>query len=230
MPESRFIVITGVSRGLGRAMTNGFIQAGQKVAGCARSEIAIEDLERQFGSPHRFEIVDVSDHQQVEKWSTTMLEEIGPPDILINCAAVINKNAPLWEVPSNEFSHVIDVNIKGVHNTIRHFVPPMIQRGSGIIVNFSSYWGRSTSSDVATYCATKWAMEGLSRGLADDLPVGMASVAFNPGIIHTDMLESCFSQGAASYPNPIQWAEAAVPYILGFGPQDNGQAVTVPGF
>jgi NAD(P)-dependent dehydrogenase (short-subunit alcohol dehydrogenase family) len=230
MPDSRFIVITGASRGLGRAMTDGFIDAGQTVVGCARSNEAVAELGNQFGPPHRFEVVDVSDHQQVGKWTTSILEEFGPPDILINSAAVINKNAPLWQVSPDEFSRVVDINIKGVHNTIYHLVPSMIQRGSGVIVNFSSYWGRSTSSDVAAYCTTKWAIEGLSRGLADDLPNGMASVAFNPGVIHTEMLESCFAEGAASYPSPQQWAEVAVPYILELGPEDNGQAVTVPGF
>jgi NAD(P)-dependent dehydrogenase (short-subunit alcohol dehydrogenase family) len=230
MPDSRFIVITGASRGLGRAMTDGFISAGQTVVGCARSNEAVAELGKHFGPPHRFEAVDVSDHQQVKKWTASILEEFGPPDILINSAAVINNNAPLWQVSPDEFSRIVDINIKGVHNTIYHLVPSMIQRGSGVIVNFSSYWGRSTSSDVAAYCTTKWAIEGLSRGLADDLPIGMASVAFNPGVVHTDMLESCFAEGAASYPSPQQWAEAAVPYILELGPEDNGQAVTVPGF
>jgi NADP-dependent 3-hydroxy acid dehydrogenase YdfG len=61
---------------------------------------------------------------------------------------------------------LIDVNIKGVANVIRYFVPAMIERGSGVIVNFSSYWGRSTAAEVAPYCATKWAIEGLTRALA----------------------------------------------------------------
>ena len=230
MPEKRFIVITGVSRGLGRAMTEGFINAGHTVAGCARSKEAIAALQKQIESPNRFDVVDVTDHQQVEAWATSLLDKLGPPDILINSAAMINRNAPLWEISPGEFSNIVDVNIKGVHNAICQFVPAMVQRGSGLVVNFSSYWGRSTSSDVAAYCATKWAIEGLSRGLADDLPSGVASIALNPGVIHTDMLESCFAESARSYPSPEQWAAAAVPYILGLGSEDNGQAVTVPGF
>ena len=230
MSESRFIVVTGVSRGLGKAMAEAFVAAGHRVAGCARSSESIETLQNQLGSPHRFDVVDVSDSRQVETWATSLLSEIGPPELLINSAATINKNAPLWTVEPNEFSRVIDVNIKGVHNTIYHLVPSMVKTGRGVVVNFSSYWGRSTSSDVAPYCATKWAVEGLSRGLADDLPSGLASVALNPGVIHTEMLASCFGDGAASYPAPDKWAAAAVPFILGFGPGDNGTSVTVPGF
>jgi NAD(P)-dependent dehydrogenase (short-subunit alcohol dehydrogenase family) len=219
-----------VSRGLGRAMVERFNQAGHTVAGCARSSRSIAELEKRFGPPHRFDVVDVSQHQQVGTWAASLLKEMGPPDILINSAAIINTNAPLWAVPPAEFSDVVDVNIKGVHNTIHHLVPSMIERGSGVIINFSSYWGRSTSSEVAAYCTTKWAIEGLSRGLADDLPNGLAAVALNPGIIHTDMLESCFAQHAESYPRPEQWAEVAVPYILRLGTKDNGQALTVPGY
>ena len=131
-------------------------------------------------------------------------------------------------MPVAEFDAVIDINIKGTVNVIRHFLPRMLERGSGVIVNFSSGWGRSTSSDVAPYCATKWAIEGLTRALAQELPHGMAAVPLNPGIIDTDMLRTCFGSGAGSYPNAQQWAEKAVPFLLGLGPKDNGKALTAP--
>lgn len=211
-------------------MVNAFVHDGHTVAGCARTAERMQQLSRQFGTPHRFDPVDLADGSQVSKWAQDVLTEMGPPDFLINAAAIINQNAPLWQVPAAEFSSLVDINVKGVFHTIRNFVPAMTKRGRGVIVNFSSYWGRSTSSDVAAYCASKWAIEGLSRGLADDLPAGLASVAFNPGIIHTEMLTRCFGAGAAAYPSPEKWAEVAVPFILGLGPQDNGKAVTVPGF
>src|SRR5262249_6905750 len=110
---------------------------------------------------------------------------------------------------------------------LRCFLPAMIERGSGIIVNFSSGWGRSTSAEVAPYCATKWAMEGLTRALAQELPQGMAAVPLNPGIIDTDMLRSCFGRSAGDYPTAEEWAEYAVPFLLQLGPKDNGKALTV---
>ena len=222
--------ITGVSRGLGRAMSEGFAKQGHTVVGCARSTEAISSLQSELGSPHRFDVVDVADANHVQRWAEQTLAESGPPDFLINCAAVMNENAPLWEMSEQDFSAIVDVNIKGVFHTIKHFVPAMKELGRGVIVNFSSYWGRSTSSDVAAYCSTKWAIEGLSRGLADDLPDGMASVAFNPGVIHTAMLQTCFGESAASYPGPDQWAKAAVPFILELSAANNGQSVTVPGY
>jgi NAD(P)-dependent dehydrogenase (short-subunit alcohol dehydrogenase family) len=122
----------------------------------------------------------------------------------------------------------MDVNIKGVANVIRHFVPAMIGRGSGVIVNFSSGWGRSVSADVGPYCATKWAIEGLTQALAEELPKGLAAVPLNPGVINTEMLRSCFGGSAESFPTPDQWAKSAVPFLLKLGAKDNGRSLTAP--
>jgi NAD(P)-dependent dehydrogenase (short-subunit alcohol dehydrogenase family) len=103
-----------------------------------------------------------------------------------------------------------------------------VARKQGVIVNFSSGWGRSTSPEVAPYCASKWAIEGLTQALAQELPPGMAAVPLNPGIIDTDMLRSCFGEGAAGYPSPEEWAQVAVPFLLGLGSKDNGKPLTVP--
>ncbi|MFV2070351.1 MAG: SDR family oxidoreductase, partial [Pirellulales bacterium] len=161
MPK-RLIVLTGTSRGLGRAMTARFVERGHLVAGCCRSADAVTDLRQTYAEPNRFDVVDVADDDAVRGWAELLLADWGVPDLLINNAALINANAPLWRVPSEEFSRLVDVNVKGVYHTIRHFVPAMIERGSGVVVNISSSWGRSTAPDVAPYCASKWAVEGLT--------------------------------------------------------------------
>ncbi|MBH8563989.1 SDR family NAD(P)-dependent oxidoreductase [Nostoc sp. CENA67] len=222
------IVITGISRGLGYAMAEQFIHQGHTVYGCVRSEIAVEKLRQQFGSPHDFAVVDVTNEQQVQTWAQHLLSQYQPPDLLINNAAIINYLAPLWEVPTEEFSQLIDINIKGVFHVIRHFVPAMVANKHGIIVNFSSGWGRSTSPEVAPYCASKWAIEGLTRSLAQELPPGMAAVPLNPGIINTDMLQIGFGKEAADYPSASEWVKKAVPFILQLQPTDNGVPVSVP--
>ncbi len=223
----KLVLITGVTRGLGRAMAEEFIRLGHTVLGCGRNPGAIAALQAQYGLPHRFEVVDVADDHQVAVWAERLLACLGPPDLLVNNAALINRNAPLWEVPAEAFSALIDVNIKGVANVIRHFVPAMVARGRGVIVNFSSGWGRSTDAQVAPYCASKWAMEGLTRALAQELPPGMAAIPLSPGIIDTDMLRSCFGGQAGDYVKPQAWAKIAVPYLLNLGPQDNGLSLTV---
>jgi NAD(P)-dependent dehydrogenase (short-subunit alcohol dehydrogenase family) len=225
---TRRILITGIGRGLGLAMTQKFIELGHTVIGCSRQKQHVDPLAKRFGPPHRFAAVDVTDDKAVGQWAKSVLAEIGPPDLLLNNAAAINENAPLWNVPPKEFSRVIDVNIKGIYNIIRHFVPPMIAQGRGVIVNFSSGWGRSTSPEVAPYCATKYAVEGLTMALAQELPSGMCAVPLNPGIINTDMLQSCFGENADSYPTPQAWAEKAVPFLLKIGARDNGRQLTAP--
>jgi NAD(P)-dependent dehydrogenase (short-subunit alcohol dehydrogenase family) len=222
------IVLTGASRGLGRAMAAGFIAAGHTVIGCGTKLDLVNELRAQWGAPHRFDTVDVASDNEVRTWAALVLQD-GPPDLLVNNAAVINPNAPLWQISVEDFDRVIDINIKGVANVIRHFVPAMVRRKKGVIVNFSSGWGRSVSPEVAPYCATKWAIEGLTQALAEELPAGMAAIPLNPGIINTDMLQSGFGAAASSYPSPERWAKKAVPFILRFGADDNGQPLTVPG-
>lgn len=77
----KHIVITGVTRGLGRAMLDELAARGHSIAGCGRSEAAIEKLRRQFAAPHRFATVDVADDMQVGQWARHVLTTMGPPDI-----------------------------------------------------------------------------------------------------------------------------------------------------
>ena len=226
--NQKTILITGVSRGLGRAMTEEFIRLGHVVIGCGRSEKEIAQLQKQFPAPNDFSVVDVADDSQIDAWAMRVLQSHAAPDLLLNNAALINRNAKLWEVPAQEFSDVIDVNITGVVNVIRHFVPAMVVRRAGVIVNFSSGWGRSTDAEVAPYCATKWAIEGLTQALAQELPPGLAAVPLNPGIINTAMLQSCFAGGATNYPAPREWAKTAAPFLLKINSADNGKQLTVP--
>ncbi len=106
-----------------------------------RSSAAVAGLRKRFAASHDFVVVDVSQDAQVGAWAARLLADFGPPDLLLDNAALINANAPLWQVPPDEFSRVINVNVKGTYYVMRHFVPAMIQRGSGVIVNFSSGWG-----------------------------------------------------------------------------------------
>lgn len=225
----RTVVITGATRGLGRAMAGGLIARGHLVLGCGRSAERVAALRDEHPSPNEFDAVDVTDREAVGRWARRLIADHGPPDLLVNNAAIINANATLWEVPADEFDRVIDVNVKGLVNVIRAFAPAMVARGSGVFVNFSSYWGRSVAPEVAPYCATKWAVEGLTQAMARELPEGMAAVAFNPGVIDTAMLRSTFAEGAARYLSPDRWADKAVPFLLELGPEHNGKGVTAPG-
>jgi NAD(P)-dependent dehydrogenase (short-subunit alcohol dehydrogenase family) len=224
------IVITGVTRGLGLALAEEFIRSGHTVIGCGRKAEAILELRFSHSAPHTFDVVDVSDATKVELWSDRMIGVHGAPDVLINNAGLMNHPAPLWKVPPAEFARIVNVNITGVANVIRGFVPAMIAAKKGVIVNLSSGWGRSVSAEVAPYCASKWAIEGLTKALAEELPEGMAAIPLNPGVIDTDMLRQAWSDGASGYQKAGAWAKTAAPFILKLGPAHNGKSLSVGGF
>lgn len=225
---TRSIVITGVTSGIGRALAVRLAAMGHRVAGCGRRAALVDELSAELGGDHDIAVCDVADDAAVGDWAARTLDRFGPPDLLLNNAATINRNAPLWEVPPEEFSTVVDVNVKGVYHVIRHFLPAMAGRVSGVIVNVSSGWGRSTAPDVGPYCTTKHAIEGLTSALADEIPAGLATVSFSPGVVDTAMLRSCWGDSAAHSPKPDEWAERAVPFLLSIGPDDNGRALTAP--
>ena len=226
--STRIIVITGATRGLGRALVEQFVPLGHRIFGCGRSAHHVQDLKKEFPSAD-FTAVDVTDAAGVEQWARHVIATAGDPDLLINNAAVMNPVKPLWEISQADFDRVIDINIKGVANVLRAFVPAMVKRKTGVIVNLSSGWGRSTSPEVAPYCATKYAIEGLTKSLAQELPNGLAAIPLNPGVIDTDMLREAWGDGASSYPSAEKWAKKAAPFLLGLSASDNGKSLTAPG-
>lgn len=227
LSRSRVVVITGVTRGLGRALVDEFIRLGHRVFGCARTSDQIEALRREYPG-HDFQSVDVSSDILVKNWADRIVSEHCPPNILVNNAAVLNHRANLWDIGDRDFSEVIDVNIKGIANTVRYFTPSMISRGQGVIVNLTSRWGNYTERKMAPYCATKWAVVAISRVLAEELkPSGVAVVGLNPGVVKTAMLDRYLGEddplATSPYPAPAEWAKCAVPLILSLRLKDTGK-------
>ena len=221
------IWLTGCTAGLGRALVKEFSALGHTLVGCGRNEIVLQKLRNTYPDNHFF-AADVSSDESVREFCDQALLATGEPELLINNAATINDPAPLWEVPAEEFDSLTATNINGVANILRHSLPSMIAKNKGIIVNLSSGWGRSTSPDVAPYCASKWAIEGLTKSLAQDLPEGLAAISLNPGVIATDMLRTCYGPDAEDYQTPEAWAITAAPFLLKLTVSQNGQAVTAP--
>ncbi|KAH0783205.1 hypothetical protein KY290_002803 [Solanum tuberosum] len=231
----RTLLITGVSRGLGKALALELAKRGHYIIGGARSQDKLNAFQTELASStnppsenkHLLMSVDVSLNSSVEEFARAVMEKKGVPDIIVNCAGTINRNNKLWEVPAEEFDSVIDTNLKGTANVLRHFIPLMLEKKQGVIVNMSSGWGRSGAAQVAPYCASKWAIEGLTASVAKELPPGMAAVALNPGVIYTDMLQSCFGNSASLYQTPESWAPKAANMILNLTMADNGASLSV---
>lgn len=214
------IAITGTSRGLGRALVEQWCQMGHRVHGGARTPAA----ELGFTPSGTYRAVDVSQAESVEQWFQALPEV---PDLVVANAGVINTNAPLWEVPEEEFRSVLDANVTGVYLTLKSFMRRANGERPRVFVALSSTWGRTTSPEVAPYCASKWAVEGMIRSLAQEVPPWLSVVALNPGVINTDMLAQCFGSGASHYWNAQEWAREAAPRILSYGRNDNGASLSI---
>ncbi|KAL3026661.1 hypothetical protein AAZX31_03G006000 [Glycine max] len=227
----RIVLITGVGKGLGRALALELAHRGHTIIGCSRSQDNLNSLQSQLSfssSNHLLLNADVSSNENVQEMARVVMDNRSVPDIIVNNAGTINKNNKIWEVPPEDFDAVMDTNVKGTANVLRHFIPLMIaaKKMEAVIVNMSSGWGRSGAALVSPYCASKWAIEGLSKSVAKEVPEGIAVVALNPGVINTDMLASCFGPSALLYQQPQAWALKAATMILNLTPADNGASLT----
>ena len=226
--NKKIIIITGATRGLGRALSDKYVEMGHTVIGCGRNAEIIKKMSAKYPTNTDFQALDVSDYESVIFWANRIIKSFGSPDFLLNNAGIMNDNRNLWEVSKRNFSEVVDTNIKGIFNTVKGYVPEMINQNRGIIVNFSSGWGRTTSPKVAPYCTSKWAVEGLTKSLAQELPQGLSAVALSPGVVDTDMLRLCWGNSASTHEKPETWAQRVAPYILKISSKDNGASITTP--
>ena len=236
--DPQTVLVTGVSRGLGKALTERLIAEGHTVLGCARSAKTIDELRQTYGAPHCFEVVDLTNRRQVVAWAESLKNRNVIPDFIMNNAAIIGDEPyHIWKITEECFQEVFMANVMSAVNMIHAFVPIMFRRMKGIIVNFSSGYGREFAPNIAQYAMakvapysmSKWCIESLSRCLAAELPTKMACVSLHPGNIHTESMAKGFGRYADRYPTPEEWAMVAVPFLLSLTPQDNGKAISVPG-
>lgn len=220
--SSKRIVLTGASKGIGFALAHQFVKDGHSVQGCSRSgsaeQVAGFTLSR----------VDVTQREQVRDWSDKLISSGYIPDILITNAGLINEPAPLWEISASEIEAILATNVLGTSHVLQALLPSMIAKGSGMVVTLSSGWGRVTDPGFSPYCASKFAVEGLTLSLAQELPTGMGALTLSPGIVRTDMLFRCWGDRALDYELPDAWAKRAAPFILGLTDAQNGLQLTVP--
>ena len=226
---AKHIVITGVAQGLGRALTEEFIALGHTVWGADVQAAAIAPLRAAYPTPHRFHPVDLTDSAQVQRWAAAVLDTGTAPDLVINNAGYMPPLAPLWTVPAADFERAIAVNVQGAVHVLRAFLPVMVARQQGVVVNISAKWGRQGAAQASPFCASKWAIEGLTQALALELPPGMAAVTVAPGAVHTEALAVVHGAAkAATYPSPSDWAKRAAPFFLALTAEQNGQMLSLP--
>ena len=225
--QSKVIVITGATYGLGHAMTREFLRLGHKVAGCGRTETIVKELTQEFRSIADrcdFAMVDVIQDEQVSQWAKQVLMKFGSPDVLINNAAISGRHMNFWELPAEEFNRVVDVDIKGTANTTRHFVPHMITSGKGAVCNVTSWVGRNNLAKLTATVTGKWGVEGFSRNLAEELPDPLVSFQLDPGVVLSPMNEKTMSaEELAKQITGEEWAGKVCPAVLAIDRSMNGK-------
>lgn len=167
----RTAVVTGGASGLGLASARRLRQDG----------VTVVTFDVADGADH---VVDVTDAAAV----TAAAHAVGPVDILVNSAGIVGPNKPLTEVEDRDWRRTFAVNVDGTFHTCRAFVPGMIERGWGRIVNFASMAGKDGNPNMAAYSASKAAVIGLTKSLGKELAVtGVLVNVVTPAVIDTPM-------------------------------------------
>ncbi|MGO8789710.1 MAG: SDR family NAD(P)-dependent oxidoreductase [Terriglobia bacterium] len=188
--DSRVAVITGASKGLGKQMAEALAEAGAAVALVSRSSELLEGVRAGIiargGKAYAF-IADVSVEADVASLAAEIRRQVGAPDILINNAG-INIRKPLHEFTLEEWRRVMSTNIDGPFLCTRAFVPGMIEKRFGRIINMASTLAHVSLPHRAAYSGSKFAVLGMTKALALELaPYNVTANAISPGPFATEM-------------------------------------------
>jgi NAD(P)-dependent dehydrogenase (short-subunit alcohol dehydrogenase family) len=202
--RGKVAVVTGASRGIGRAIVASLESAGARVAGCARH------------AGGAIVACDVGKPEDVAHFADHVLRTLGPPDILVNNAGVVVR-ARLEETSIESWDAVLDGNLKGTFLMTRAFLPAMRARRSGRVIQIASISGRQGTAGLTAYCAAKHGVVGLTRALAQELRDDRIAVnAVCPGSVDTEMLRTGMP-GAKPDMSPEDVA-GVVLYLAAFAP------------
>lgn len=226
--RGRSFIVTGGTRGIGRALAEALLVAGARVAICGRNrrtlEAALQTMKRLGGELFGV-AADVGKDSDARKLAEAALSAFKAVDFLINNAAILAAPAPVVDTTQKTWEEVLGVNVIGTVNMIRHVLPSMQERGQGAIVNLSSGWGRVGEAGVASYCASKFAVEGLTQSVAAEAGPGVTVVAVNPGILATDMLASAWGKEHSRYPPPEKAAPRWLRLLESLKPALSGKSL-----
>jgi len=188
---NKTVFITGSSSGIGEACAEIFAKNGYRIILNARrvekNEALAQKLQREYGTECFQANFDVRDREMAEKCIDNLPENWRNIDILINNAGLALGLSPIHEGDPDQWDTMIDTNIKGVLNVSRILSKIMVERGTGHILNLSSIAGLMVYPNGNVYCATKHALEALSKAMRIDLvPYGIRVTSISPGAVETE--------------------------------------------
>jgi NADP-dependent 3-hydroxy acid dehydrogenase YdfG len=202
--NGKTVLITGCSTGIGHNIAETLTETGYTVVATARNPDTIQNINAKLKLR-----LDVTDNQSVQKAVSTVIQELGKIDILINNSGIAVYGA-IEEVPDDLFQKMFDVNVFGVIRMTKACVSYMRERKSGMIINISSNAGKISMPFNGSYSATKFALEAINDALRVELSTfGIKVVSINPGTIKTKLNDTGYSVSG-----PILNNEASVYYPM----------------
>lgn len=239
--EGKVAIVTGASRGIGRAIAAAFAREGAKVVICGRKQEVLDQVAREIGTSVRPIACHVGRPEQIQNLIDSTMRAFGQIDILVNNAATNIAQEPCLNVDDAKFDKMVEINLKGAFRLIRQVAPGMCNRGSGSIINIASISGLRPQYYGLLYSMTKAALIMMTRSYALEMgPKGVRVNAIAPGLIQTVLseyywkdekqLEKVISKQPIQHiGQPEEIAEVAVLLAGEGGSYITGQTIVVDG-
>lgn len=187
--ERKIALISGATSGIGRACVLALAKEGYDIIACGRREERLRSLGEELGGSARFTylVFDIREKQAVNQAIDSLSEEWLPIDVLINNAGNAHGLDPIDKGDIEDWDAMIDINVKGLLYLSRKVIPGMVERKKGQIVNIGSTAGKEVYLNGNVYCASKHAVDALTKGMRMDLnPYGIKVMVVHPGATETE--------------------------------------------
>ena len=200
--HGRTVLVTGAGSGIGRETALLCARRGANLAICDLDSDGLAETERRAPDGRRIvsRKVDVSDRDQMGEFAETVHGELDAVDLLVNNAGV-GLAAGFLDTSLDDWDWIVSINVKGVVHGCHFFLPKMVERGSGHVVNLSSAAGYYATPTLVAYTATKFAVRGMSQAMREELgPRGIGVTAVCPGVVNTPITRSSPGRGVLADP------------------------------
>jgi len=188
--QDKVAIVTGASRGIGRAIAEAFVREGARVVICGRKQEVLDQVAKEIGARVRPIACHVGRPEQIQNLVDTTTREFGRIDILVNNAATNIAQEPCLDVDDAKFDKMVEVNLKSAFRLIRQVAPGMCQRKSGSVINIASISGLRPQYYGLLYSMTKAALIMMTQSYALELgPKGVRVNAIAPGLVQTVLSE-----------------------------------------
>ena len=224
--EDKVVVLTGASSGIGYSLLKYFISEGAIVYASSRNEREITEKDKQ---ECHFELLDLSDEVNVEKYTKVVLQKENRVDILINNAGVAHNLALIEEMNLEMFNSIIKDNVMPTFNMIKYIMPIMKKNNSGTVINISSRAGRRAVPKLSAYTAAKFAVRGLTESVAKEVQeTGIKCVTISPAGVNTGMRAMVFGkEDAENQQDTSRITEIISKILLGKLQVSNGSDIVI---